>query len=95
MGLFSNLFWGAKTLIKTSFYVGTTYTFLSYFYVQEVKYRLEDTEETFHINKNNLKEHIQTLVNNKNDAEEYTILFVMGIWQLYTFYARAWNFREF
>ena len=69
MGLFRNIFWGAKTLLKTSFYVGTTYTFLSYFYVQEVKHRLEDTEETYQINKTNLKEHIQTLVYDKNDAE--------------------------
>ena len=50
MGLFRNLFWGFKTMIRTSFYVGSTYTFLSYFYVQEIKYRLEDTEETNHIN---------------------------------------------
>jgi len=44
MGLFRNLFDGAKTIIKTTVYSASLYTFFAYFYVQEVKHRLGDTE---------------------------------------------------
>ena len=43
MGIFRNIFWGAKTIARTSFYMGSIYTFLAYYYVQEVKFKLGDS----------------------------------------------------
>lgn len=50
MGILGTLWKGFKTITRTSFYVGSMYTFLAYFYVEEIKYRLKDTEETKRIN---------------------------------------------
>ena len=40
-----------------------------------------------------MTENIQTVVEDKKDVEEFAILCMMGIRNIYTFYARAWNFR--
>ena len=50
MGLFRNIFRGTKTIIRTSCYLGGIYSFLAYFYVQEIKYQLNDSEEANAIN---------------------------------------------
>ncbi len=61
MGLFSNLFKGTKYLLKSSFYLGSIYTFFAYFYVEEVKYRLGDAQQTERINNEMLRAGMQSL----------------------------------
>ena len=50
MSLLNKVFWGVKTVVRTSLYLGTAITFFSYFYVQNIKYKLGDTEECERIN---------------------------------------------
>ena len=68
MGLFGNIFRGTKYLFKTSFYFGSFYTFLAYFYVQEIKYKLGDTAETDRINKKMLEDGLTLDWSNYSDV---------------------------
>lgn len=44
MSLFRKLFRAVKITSKYTLYLGGVYTFFGYFYVQEVKHRLGDSE---------------------------------------------------
>ena len=50
MGILRTLWRGFKAITRSTFYLGSMYTFLAYFYVEEIKYRLKDTEQTKQIN---------------------------------------------
>ena len=50
MGILRTLWRGLKAITRSTFYLGSMYTFLTYFYVKEIKYRLKDTEQTKQIN---------------------------------------------
>lgn len=80
-----------KATSKYSFYLGSVYTFFGYFYVQEVKHRLGDSEYC-------QKKELQNILK-ANDISENTFEFVIDtvskISNVLTFYSRTWHFREY